>query len=109
MCDFWYRDGSACALSILYLPYENWSATREVELQTMQPVPEYSSESLKSNMVITFPLRWLTSTSPSRFKRLSILTLISPSSAEMPTNSSVRYDLVHSETSLFTQCQLLGL
>ena len=58
---------------------------------------------------MTFPFRWLTSTSPSMLTNLDTLADTWPSSADISMRFFSRYSLAHSETSLLTQCQLLGL
>ena len=60
-------------------------------------------------MVMTLPFRWLTSASPSMLMTLSILAVTPSCSAEMMGSSLSRYSRAHPDTSLFTQCQLLGL
>lgn len=75
----------------------------------MSALPEYSSTSFTSKMVMTFPLRWLTSTSPSMDWMEEIFAVTSPSLASTLTTFSLNHSRAHSETSLLTQCQLLGL
>ena len=71
--------------------------------------PVYSKTSFTSKMVMTLPLRWLTSTSPSMLWTLLILALTSPFCASRVSRFWSNQSLAHWETSLFTQCQLLGL
>ncbi len=78
-------------------------------LYSTQHAPEYSRVNLTSKMVITLPFRWLTSTSPSTLTTLLILAVTSPSSASILVRFSSNHVLAQAETSLFTQCQLLGL
>ncbi len=72
-------------------------------------VPVYSRVNLTSKMVMTLPFRWLTSTSPSMLTILLILAVTSPSLASIWVRFSSNHVLAQGETSLFTQCQLLGL
>ncbi len=95
---FFFRAGAAYVDSVSVISGCLWAF-----------VPSYSICSLTSNSVMTFPFRWLTSQSPSRLMIFVILAETSPSLAEMPTRFFSRYSLAHSRTSLFTQCQLLGL
>ena len=71
--------------------------------------PSKSSCSFTSKRVMTFPFRWLTSTSPSMLATLVILAETSSFFADMAVRFLSRYCRAHSDTSLLTQCQLFGL
>ena len=74
-----------------------------------QYVPEYSSVNLTSKIVMILPFRCATSTSPSMLTTLEIFADTSPSLASILVRLSSNHCLAHTETSLLTQCQLLGL
>ncbi len=81
----------------------------EIVLYSTRHVPEYSRVNLTSKMVMTLPFRWLTSTSPSMLTILLILADTSPSLASILVKLSSNHCFAQAETSLLTQCQLLGL
>lgn len=80
-----------------------------VTSETSTVEPEYSRTSFTSKMVMTLPFRWETSTSPSLLTTLLILALVSPSAASILVRLSSNHCFAQAETSLLTQCQLLGL
>lgn len=80
-----------------------------VKLRGVQFLPVYSRTSFTSNMVMTLPFRWLTSTSPSMLWTRLTLASISPSWTSSLDRLSSNHCLAQGETSLLTQCQLLGL